>query len=108
MAIVHLDEKNFRGELANSETPVVIDFFAEWCGPCKMLGPVFEELDSEFEGKMKFVKVDIDESPEIAERFNVRGVPTLVILRGDQEVDRIVGLLPKEVLKEKLEEFIQR
>jgi len=82
---------------------VLVDFWASWCGPCKMLTPVFEELSAEFEGKVKFVKVSTEEAPEIAQKYNVSGIPCLVLMKKGEEVDRIVGFLPKPMLKEKIE-----
>jgi len=105
--IMHVTKENFEKEVKNADIPVVLDFFAEWCGPCKMLGPVFEEVSKEFEGRLKFVKVNVEEAPELANEFGVRGVPMLVVLKGGKKAAAFVGYIPKEVLKEKLEGAIK-
>ena len=88
-------------EIVNSSNPVVIDFHATWCGPCKVLSPILEELDDEMEG-VEFVKLDVDQHPQIAGQNQVMGVPTVVILKDGEVKDRFVGVQPKEVIKEKI------
>ena len=88
-------------EILNSSNPVVIDFHATWCGPCKVLSPILEELDNEIEG-VEFVKLDVDQHPQIAGQNQVMGVPTVVILKDGEVKDRFVGVQPKEVIKEKI------
>ena len=88
-------------EIVNSSNPVVIDFHATWCGPCKVLSPILEELDDEIEG-VEFVKLDVDQHPQIAGQKQVMGVPTVVILKDGEVKDRFVGVQPKEVIKEKI------
>ena len=88
-------------ELLNSDSPVVIDFHATWCGPCKVLSPILEELSSEVDG-VEFVKLDVDQHPQIAGQNQVMGVPTVVILKDGEVKDRFVGVQPKEVIKEKI------
>ena len=88
-------------EILNSSKPVVIDFHATWCGPCKVLSPILEELDDEIEG-VEFVKLDVDQHPQIAGQNQVLGVPTVVILKDGEVKDRFVGVQPKEVIKEKI------
>ena len=88
-------------EILNSSKPVVIDFHAPWCGPCKVLSPILEELDDEIEG-VEFVKLDVDQHPQIAGQNQVMGVPTVVILKDGEVKDRFVGVQPKEVIKEKI------
>ncbi|MFT7184176.1 MAG: thioredoxin 1 [Oceanicoccus sp.] len=97
-----VNDANFAEEVSNSELPVMIDFHAEWCGPCKQLSPVIEELATEWEGKVKIVKVNVDESQETAQKYGVMSIPTLVFLKGGEEVDRVTGALPKSALEEKL------
>lgn len=89
-------------EVVNSKLPVMIDFYADWCGPCKQLMPIVEELAGEWEGKVKIVKIDVDESQETAQKYGVMSIPTLVFLKDGLEVDRITGALPKDALEEKL------
>ena len=98
-----LTDANFEAVTASTDQPILIDFYADWCGPCKALTPVMEELAADFEGRATIAKVDVDGAPEIAGRFNVRSIPTLVILQSGHEVERIVGLTTKRVLAGKLD-----
>lgn len=83
-----------------------IDFFAEWCGPCKMLAPIFEELAGEYEGKAHFYKVNVDEAQEVAQKFSVTSIPTLILLENGEEKSRLTGFQSKDVLKSKLDEML--
>ncbi len=103
MAIIDLTNENFEQEALKSETPVVIDFWAPWCGPCKMMHPVFEQLSAEYGGKVKFARVNTDEQPTLAAQFSIRGIPTLIALRDGKPVGQIVGFGNKEVVKTKLD-----
>lgn len=106
--VTHVTEKNFDKEILQSTTPVIIDFWAEWCGPCRMMAPVFEDLSKEYEGKIKFVKINTEEAPELAGAFNIRGIPSLSIVNGKEEVNRIVGFAPKEELKKQINETLAK
>ena len=108
MSIVHLNEENFREEVMESEKPVIVDFWAEWCMPCRMLAPIFEELSKEYGNRMKFAKLNVDETPEIAQTFGIQGIPTLLIFHKGKVIERIVGLLPKERLGEIIESILSR
>jgi thioredoxin 1 len=101
MAIVHATDENFTSE-TNSGL-VLVDFWAPWCGPCKMIAPVLEDLDSEIGDKVKIVKVDVDENQESAGKFGVMSIPTLIVLKDGELVDKVVGFQPKEALAERLE-----
>jgi thioredoxin 1 len=96
-----LNSSDFKVKVAEASTPLVVDFFAEWCGPCKMLSPVLESLAPEFEGKLEIVKVDIDEAGDIAQEYGVTSVPTIVVIKDGQEVERMVGFQSKDSLSAK-------
>ncbi len=97
-----ITDQNFDSEVLNSELPVLVDFFAQWCGPCKMLAPIIDELASEWEGKVKIFKLDVDKSPETAQKYGVMSIPTLIFFKKGEEVERITGALPKDSLEAKL------
>ncbi len=103
MALIHFNTQGFDKALA-SDTPMLVDFWATWCGPCQMLGPVIEQLAEEYEGKDVLVgKVDVDESPELAARYGVMSVPTVILFQNGEEKDRKVGVMPFEVYDELLD-----
>ncbi|MFA9378149.1 MAG: thioredoxin [Lachnotalea sp.] len=101
MALV-INDSNFEEEVLKSQIPVLVDFYAEWCGPCKMMGPVVEEIAAELKGKAKVGKVDVDQSREIAAKYNIMSVPTFLIIKNGSVADTIVGAVSKEKLLEKL------
>lgn len=88
------------------EGVVVVDFFATWCGPCKMLAPIFEELSNEMEGKTQFIKVDIDQTVDIAREYGIQSVPTMAILKNGKPVETMIGFLPKDVIKSNIENYL--
>ncbi|MGR9411781.1 thioredoxin [Rhizobium anhuiense] len=98
MATVKVDINNFQSEVLESAEPVVVDFWAEWCGPCEMIAPGLEEIAVKMEGKVKVAKLNIDENPELAAQFGVRSIPTLAIFKGGEVADISVGAMPKTVI----------
>lgn len=99
--ILKLNEAAFRSEVLNSAMPVLVDFTAVWCQPCKMLDPVVKQLADEWEGKVKVVKLDVDENPQIAMDYTIMGVPTLMLFKQGQPVERVTGFQPKDRLEKK-------
>ncbi len=104
--IEHVEKANWQTEVTGSPTPVLVDFWAEWCGPCKAIAPALEELNKEFAGKLKIVKVNVDESPELAQEFGIRSIPTLLVIKGGKVEGQMVGAMSKAQLKAKLEPFL--
>ncbi len=100
---VTISDADFQSEVLESDIPTAVDFWAEWCGPCKMLAPLFEKLATEYKGRLKFAKLNVDENPAAPMTYGVRGIPTLIVFRGGEEIDRIVGFLPEEQLRRSLE-----
>lgn len=105
--VVVLNKSNFDQEVLQSQIPVLVDFWAEWCGPCKMLGPVLEELAIEYEGKLKIGKVKVDAQQELANQFNIRAVPTLLVFHRGKVREQIVGLRSKDELKAILDNIVK-
>jgi thioredoxin 1 len=89
-------DQSFEQDVLKSEVPVLVDFWAEWCGPCKMLAPTVEKVANEYEGKAKFVKLNIDDNNQVAQQFGIKGIPTLILFKNGSEADRTVGLTTKD------------
>jgi thioredoxin 1 len=104
--MLQITKENFEKEVKQSDIPVILDFFAGWCGPCQMLAPVFEKVSKGYEGKIKFAKVDTEEQPDLASEFEVRSIPCLIVFKDGKESDRIVGFQGEEALKQKVDELI--
>lgn len=98
MATVKTDKSNFQSDVLQAAEPVVVDFWAEWCGPCKMIAPALDEISAELNGKVKIAKLNIDENPEIAAQYGVRSIPTLMLFKGGEVADIKVGAAPKTAL----------
>lgn len=100
---IELTDANFAEEVEKSNNPVLVDFWAEWCGPCRMVGPVVEELAGEYEGKAKIGKVNVDYNPEVSVKYGIRSIPALLIFKDGEVVDQIIGAVPKNQIKNKLD-----
>lgn len=100
--VKEIKDADFESEVLKSATPVLVDFWASWCGPCRMLAPIIEELAGEYSGKAGFVKMNVDESPETPKKFNIRGIPTLMLFKDGQSINTVVGAVPKGQIEDML------
>ncbi len=103
---VDVTDDTFDADVLKADVPVLVDFWADWCAPCKMIAPIVEDLAEEYDGRVKFAKLDVDSNPMTAMNYGVRGIPTLLIFKGGSPVNQVVGAVPKSVLKGKLEESL--
>lgn len=106
MKPVEVTDTNFKNEVLDAKTPVLIDFWAAWCGPCKMIDPIVDELAREYAGKLKVGKVDVDNNQQISMQFGIRSIPTLLIFKNGKVVDQIVGAVPKRTLADKISKHL--
>ena len=100
--VQHFSDSDFAQEVLASDVPVMVDFYADWCGPCRMVAPIVEELAGEYAGKVKIGKINVDENPNTAKQYNVMSIPTILFIRGGKVVDQVIGALPKASLQQKL------
>lgn len=106
MAAVEVTDSTFEQEVITSSIPVLVDFWAPWCGPCRMVAPVVEEIAKEYIGQLKVVKINTDENPNVASQYGIRSIPTLMIFKGGQRVDMVVGAVPKTTLSQTLAKYL--
>ena len=99
-------DASFKEDVLDQELPVLVDFWAPWCGPCRMVAPVVDEIAQQYEGKVKVVKLNTDENPQVASQYGIRSIPTLMIFKGGQRVDMVVGAVPKTTLANTLEKYL--
>jgi thioredoxin 1 len=105
-AAEQVTDSSFKEQVIDSEVPVLVDFWAPWCGPCRMVAPVVDEIASQYEGQIKVVKINTDENPNVASQYGIRSIPTLMIFKGGQKVDMVVGAVPKTTLANTLEKYL--
>ncbi|MBI2973917.1 MAG: thioredoxin [Armatimonadetes bacterium] len=104
---MHVKEQDFETQVLKANTPVLVDFWAEWCAPCRMIAPIVEELAGEYDGKLKVVKLDVDDNQGIAYKYGIMSIPTLGIFKGGEMVERLVGYMPKQQLKRKIDAVLE-
>jgi thioredoxin 1 len=104
--IMQVTDETFETEIVNSDIPAVVDFWAAWCGPCKMVGPVVEELAREYDGKIKVAKMDVDQNRETPAKFGIRNIPTLIFFKGGEVANTIIGAQPKSSIEEELKKLL--
>lgn len=102
--LIHVNDSTFETEVIKSETPILVDFWAPWCGPCKAIAPLLEELADQYKDRVKVAKLNVDDNPQTAVNYGVRNIPTMIVFKEGKIVDRLIGLVPKA----RLEEFIQK
>ena len=106
MSLVHVTDKNFDAEVMKSELPVLVDFWAEWCGPCRMISPIIDQIADEYKGKLKVVKLNVDEAQELAMKYSVMSIPTLMVFKKGQVMDQVIGAMSKDQLTDRIKQSL--
>lgn len=104
--MIEIKSNTFQQQVLDSKEPVLVDFSATWCGPCKMMGPVLEQMSAEYEGKAKVFKIDIDQAMELAQKYEVMSVPNMIFFKDGKQVDQVIGVVPVDTLKEKMNRLV--
>ncbi len=107
MGLIEFTDANFQQEVLNSDVPVLVDFWAVWCGPCKIIAPYVEQISGEYQGKVKVGKLDVDNNPQVSMQYGIRSIPTLLIFRDGKIADQIIGAVPKQAITQKLDSLLQ-
>lgn len=107
MPAIHFTDSEFEKDVIRSTTPVMVDMFATWCGPCRMMSPLVDELADEYAGKVKIGKIDVDESPQVSMKFGIQSIPTLIFFKGGEAVDTVIGFQSKDQIKVKLDSLLK-
>ncbi len=106
MSLVHVTDKNFDTEVMKSDLPVLVDFWAEWCGPCRMISPIIDQIADEYKGKLKVVKLNVDEAQELAMKYSVMSIPTLMVFKKGQVMDQVIGAMSKDQLTDRIKQSL--
>jgi thioredoxin 1 len=104
--LTHVSDGDFQQEVLNAPGSILVDFYADWCGPCRAVAPMLEELSQEFAGRLKIVKLNVDENEQTSMKYGVQSIPTMILFKGGKEVERIIGALPKSKLSSKIEPYL--
>lgn len=104
--MMHLNDNNFKTEVLNSQIPVLVDFYADWCQPCKMLSPLIEEIGREYQGKLKVCKINVEEAPEVTSSYGIMSIPTLMLFKNGKVSDQLTGVLTKQQLNKKISDIL--